>query len=219
MSLPLSNVYQVFQHFTNLLTYDHSMLLVRYLDFLLQSFFFLSCNYLYLTCFKKKSSTKQKSMEWEKIFANDVTDKQLISKIYKQFIQFNITETNDSIKNGQRPKQTLLQGGHTGTRKDVQCHQLPEKQKSNPPHNIVSPHISQNGSHQKSTNNKGWKECEEKEPLLGCWNANWCSHYRKQYGGSSKQYRDLWRLLRIAFRVPKNRAIPLQDFSRKGHTS
>ena len=158
-------------------------------------------------------------MEWEKIFANDVTDKQLISKIYKQFIQFNITETNDSIKNGQRPKQTLLQGGHTGTRKDVQCHQLPEKQKSNPPHNIVSPHISQNGSHQKSTNSKGWKECEEKEPLLGCWNANWCSHYRKQYGGSSKQYRDLWRFLRIAFRVPKNRAIPLQDFSRKGHTS
>ena len=26
-------------------------------------------------------------MDWEKIFANDVTDKSLISKIYKQFIQ------------------------------------------------------------------------------------------------------------------------------------
>ena len=28
-------------------------------------------------------------MEWEKIFANDMTDKGLISKIYKQRIQFN----------------------------------------------------------------------------------------------------------------------------------
>ena len=29
---------------------------------------------------------KRKSTEWEKIFANDATDKGLISKIYKQFI-------------------------------------------------------------------------------------------------------------------------------------
>ena len=28
-------------------------------------------------------------MEWEKIVANDATDKDLISKIYKQFIQLN----------------------------------------------------------------------------------------------------------------------------------
>jgi len=30
---------------------------------------------------------KRQPAEWEKIFANDVTDKGLISKIYKQLIQ------------------------------------------------------------------------------------------------------------------------------------
>ena len=35
------------------------------------------------------NKTKRSSMEWEKIVANDATDKDLISKIYKQFIQLN----------------------------------------------------------------------------------------------------------------------------------
>jgi len=40
--------------------------------------------------------TKQQPTDWEKIFANDVTDKRLVSKIYKQTIQLN--EKKNSIK-------------------------------------------------------------------------------------------------------------------------
>ena len=35
---------------------------------------------------------KTQSMNWEKIFSNDKTNKGLISKIYKQLIQFSIKE-------------------------------------------------------------------------------------------------------------------------------
>ena len=52
----------------------------------------------FFTAKKTISKVKRQPSEWEKIIANETTDKRLISKIYKQLVQFGTRKTNNPIK-------------------------------------------------------------------------------------------------------------------------
>ena len=51
-------------------------------------------------CTEKETvnKTKRQPTEWEKVFANDSTDKRLISRIYKELLKLNTHKTNNHIK-------------------------------------------------------------------------------------------------------------------------
>ena len=67
-------------------------------------------------CTAKENSIKMKIEPtiWENIFANDTSDKGLISKIYKELTQLHSKKTSNPIKKISKGlEQKLLQGEHT----------------------------------------------------------------------------------------------------------
>ena len=52
----------------------------------------------FCTIRKTIRKVKRQPSEWEKIIANKATDKELISKIYKQLLQLNSRKINEPIK-------------------------------------------------------------------------------------------------------------------------
>ena len=121
-------------------------------------------------CSTKETINKRQSTEWEKIFANDMTDKGLISKIYKQIIQ---QQQNKKLnqKMGRRPKQTFLQRRNTDTNRHMKRCSTSLIIRVMQIKTTVRYHLTpvRMAMIKKSTNNKCWRGCGEKGTRLHCW--------------------------------------------------
>ena len=118
------------------------------------------------------SKVKRQPSEWEKIIANETTDKGLISKIYKQLIQLNARKTNNPIKKwGKDLNRHFSKEDMQVTNKHLKRCSTPLIIREMQIKSTMRYHLTpvRMALIKKSTNSKCWGGCGEKGTLLYCW--------------------------------------------------